>query len=176
MGEVSLSGSCGEGENYIFAGGYTNRDYNCLINAAKKINYEFLIICSRLNKITEKLPNLKILKDVNTEEFFCYLNNSKIVVIPLEEDTGSSGQMVALAAMFLKKAIIYTNVSCLSQYFEDGISGICYEKGNSEDLALKISYLLQNDALCYKLGTSASKKFHESFHISRYYEFFSGII
>lgn len=171
QGEVSFVGSYGEGEKYIFSGGYTNRDYKCLCNAAKKIDHDFIIVCSKLNRITETLPNLKILRDIGDNEFFCYLNNSKIVVIPLEEDTGSSGQMVALAAMYLKKAIIYTNVSSINQYFEDGITGISYEKRNSEDLASKISYLLQNNDLCYKLGISASKKFYESFHINRYYEF-----
>lgn len=176
QGKISTYGNYGQGKNYIFAGGYTNRDYECLLKAAKKVNYNFLIICSKLNRVKTKLHNVKILNDVDASEFFGYLRNSKIVILPLKEETGSSGQMVALAAMFFKKPIIYTNITSVSQYFEDGVSGLSYETGDEEALIGKISCLLSDPNLGEKLGMQAYKSYSEHFYVSKYYEFLVNLI
>lgn len=168
--EVSVSEEFGKGEAYIFAGGYTNRDYECLFEAARKVGYNFVVICSRLNQIEidQKPGNVRILRDASPSEFHGYLKNSKMVIIPLKERTGSSGQMVALAAMFFKKAVIYTNIDSVSQYFADGVSGIPYEINNAEDLADKIRHLLTESKLREELGANAYKTYCEKYHISKY--------
>ena len=80
-----------------------------------------VIICSRLNQMAENLPkNVTVLQDVPKEEFNGYLKNAKIAVIPLKEETGASGQMVALSAMSLKRPVIYSDVSSIAQYFTNG--------------------------------------------------------
>ena len=176
QGEILVSGRYGTGEEYIFAGGYTNRDYDSLFKAAEKINYKFIIICSKLNNISNDFPsNVKILEDVDESVFFSYLKNSKIVIVPLKEETGSSGQIISLAAMHFKKPIIYCNTSSLADYFDDGIDGICYRKGDAIDLSNKISYLLSNIEMQEKLGENAFKKYYESFHISNFYKFLSNL-
>jgi glycosyltransferase involved in cell wall biosynthesis len=176
--EVPFSDDYGKGEEYIFAGGYTNRDYDCLFQTARRINHSFIFICSRLNQmnINKKPDNVKLLIETSPREFNGYLKNAKIVIIPLKERTGSSGQMVALAAMLFKKPIIYTNINSVSQYFEDGVSGIGYEINNSEDLADKINRLLSDERLCEKLGANAYKRYRENYHISKYCEFLADLI
>lgn len=176
--EVPFSDDYGKGEEYIFAGGYTNRDYDCLFQTARIINHNFTFICSRLNQINinKKPDNVKLLIETSPREFNGYLKNAKIVIIPLKEKTGSSGQMVALAAMFFKKPIIYTNIDSVSQYFEDGVSGVGYEINNSEDLADKINRPLSDERLCEKLGANAYKSYRENYHISKYSEFLAELI
>ena len=177
--EVSISEDCGKGEEYIFAGGYTNRDYECMFEAARNINHNFTIICSRLNQITglnRKPDNIRLLRDTKPADFHGYLKNSKIVVIPLKEKAGSSGQMVSLAAMLFKKPVIYTNIDSVSQYFEDGVSGISYEINNAEDLVSKMSYLLAKPELRDKLGTNAYKAYYEKYHIINYCGFLADLI
>ena len=177
--EVSSSEKCGQGEEYIFSGGYTNRDYDCLLKAVQKVDHDFLIICSRLNQMdqaNQKSSNVRILSDTTHKDFHGYLKNSKIVIIALKEETGSAGQMVALAAMSFKKPIIYTNIDSVSQYFEEGVSGIPYEKNNAEDLIEKILYLLSDVHLREELGTNACMRYHERYHISKYCEFLANLI
>jgi len=176
--EVAVSENCGKGEEYIFAGGYTNRDYECLFEAAQKVNHNFIIICSRLNRIDpEQVPcNVRILSDTNPKDFHGYMQNAEIVIIPLKEKTGSSGQKVALAAMSFKKAIIYTNIDSVAQYFEDGVSGISYEINNAQDLADKIRRLLSDAHLREKLGANALKTYYERYHISKYSEFLANLV
>ena len=176
--EVSISEDCGKGEEYLFSGGYTNRDYECLFEAARKVNHKFIIICSRLNQIdTKQAPNnVRILTDTPSKDFHGYLKNSKIVIIPLKDKTGSSGQKVALAAMLFKKPIIYTNIDSISQYFEDGVTGIPYEINNAADLSDKIQRLLSTPDLREKLGANAFKTYYERYHISKYCEFMADLI
>ena len=176
--EVSISEACGRGEEYIFAGGYTNRDYECLFEAARKINHNFIIISSKLNQthLAQKPDNVKILSDRSHADFHGYLKNSKIVVIPLKEKTGSSGQKVALAAMLFKKPIIYTDIDSISQYFEPGLSGIRYQINNAEELADKIHYLLSEPQLREKLGANAYETYCKKYHISKYCEFLADLI
>jgi len=176
--EVSVSEESGKGEAYIFAGGYTNRDYECLFEAARKVSYNFVVICSRLNQIEmgQKPSNVKILRETSPSEFHGYLKNSKIVIIPLKEKTGSSGQMVALAAMLFKKPVIYTNIDSVSQYFDEGVSGISYEINNAEDLADKIHHLLSEPQLPEKLGDNAYKAYCEKYHISNYCKFMTELM
>ncbi|MGB8225630.1 MAG: glycosyltransferase [Sedimentisphaerales bacterium] len=177
--EVSVSEDCGKGEEYMFAGGYTNRDYECLFEAAKKVNHKFIIICSTLNQIDEvnlKPDNVKVLRQTSPRDFHGYLKNSKMVIIPLKEKTGSSGQMVALAAMLFKKPIIYTNIDSVSQYFENGVSGIPYEINNSDDLAKKINLLLSKPQWRQTLGNAAYKRYRDKYDISKYCEFLAEIM
>ncbi len=175
--KVIFSEDCGRSKNYIFAGGYTNRDYDCLLDAANKVNHEFLIICSKRNKIRRSnCRNVQILMDMRPYEFYGFLGNAKIVVIPLKEETAASGQMVALAAMFLKKPVIYANISSLSQYFDDGFTGLSYEPGNAEDLAGKIQQLLSSDHLREELGQKAYKTYCENYQVTPLYHYVASLM
>ena len=170
--EVRFSDKFGEGKAYVFAGGYTNRDYGSLLKAAENIQYDFIIICSRLNQIAENLPkNVTVLQDVPKEEFNGYLKNAKIVVIPLKEETGSSGQMVALSAMSLKRPVIYSDVSSIAQYFTNGKTGIAYETGNKKDLERKIAMLLNDADKAREIAENGYKAYRALYHNSKYYEF-----
>jgi len=170
--EVSVSKDRGKGKDYIFAGGYTNRDYECLFKAARMVDQHFIIICSKLNRIdlAQKPDNVRILYDTSHADFHGYLKNSKIVVIPLKENTGSSGQMVALAAMFFKKPVIYANTDSISQYFEAGVSGVPYRMNDAQDLANKIRFLLAEPLVRDKLGAKAFETYYAKYHISKYCE------
>jgi len=165
----------GKWKDYIFAGGYTNRDYECLFKAAKDIQHDFIVICSELNKTPIPSKRIKVLRNLKFEAFNGYLKNSKIVIISLKNEVGSSGQMVALSAMSLKKPIIYADAGCISDYFIPNVSGIPYHRGNVADLTDKINYLLSNPHKRTELGNMAFKKFQESFHIKNYYKFLCGI-
>ena len=166
---------CGEVKKYIFAGGYTKRDYRCLLDVAKNISYGFTIACSDLNKIPFKLENVQILRNLDIKAFNGYLKNSTIVIIPLEDDVGSAGHSVALSAMSLKKAIIYTNIDSLSDYFIQDVTGIPYKMRDTNDLTNKIKYLLANPSKRKELGNAAFKRYREHYNSTCYYEFLANL-
>ena len=145
-------------KNYIFTGGYTNRDYLLMLEVAKRMPTEnFVFIASKLNKelINQHLPqNVTVYYDVNVLDFEKYLAESKLIVIPLKENVGASGQMLCLQAMRNRKAIIYTNISSISYYFTKG-AGMPYELGDINSLIEKMRYLLKNTKELEDLGERA---------------------
>jgi len=142
-----------EDEGFIFAGGYSNRDFETLIKAAERLSYQFKLACSRLNRLPQDLPaNVRIYRDIPAHEFFKLMAKSRIVVINLKEQLGSSGQMVTLSALSFKKPIIYSLNEAISHYFLDGITGISYKMGDVEDLINKIKYLMTDDEERTQIG------------------------
>ena len=170
--DVEFSEEFGKEQTYVFAGGYTNRDYVCMLKAAEKIPHDFIIICSRLNQMAFKIPaNVRILKDIPRHEFNGYMKNARVIVIPLRKETGASGQMVALSAMSLKRPVIYSDVSSIAQYFTNGKTGIAYEPGNKKDLERKIAMLLNDADKTREIAENGYKAYRARYHNSKYYEF-----
>jgi glycosyltransferase involved in cell wall biosynthesis len=151
--------------DYVFAGGYTNRDYDLLVRCASRFpNSEFVIVCSELNVLSVSIPqNVRILKDISSLEFHQLMAGSRLVVVPLKEDVGSSGQMVAIAAMQLGKATIYADFDVVAQYFENGISGVMYRPGNVESLVAALSLLLNDARQLEEIGAQARLRWERNF-------------
>jgi glycosyltransferase involved in cell wall biosynthesis len=174
--EPSIEPTLPVASNFVFAGGITNRDYDCLVRAARLTRYSYVIIGSRKCPITETAPNVKILYDQPADVFFGYLKEAKIVVLPLKECTGASGQMVALRAMYFEKPIIYANVDSVAQYFTDGVSGVSYRAGDEEDLAKKLEFLMSKPDVQESMAKTACDVYYRHFHSSRFFEFIYDLI
>lgn len=104
---------------YIFTGGYTNRDYDIMTRLARrKPEVSFMFVASNLNKdIGDLPPNVTLKRNVSSDEFADLMEKAAIVIAPLKEDVGSSGQMLCLQAMRYHKPIVYTDVSSINYYF-----------------------------------------------------------
>lgn len=147
-------------EGYVFTGGYTNRDYPLMLQLAERMpERRFLFVASKLNKGLDKLPsNVELKRDVAPQEFGKLMEGASIVVVPLKEDVGSSGQMLCLQAMRYHKSIVYTDVSSISYYFTAD-SGVPYEMGNLDSLHAALSALYAGEEKAYRMGDNA---YHES--------------
>jgi len=146
-------------EDVVFAGGHTNRDYDTLVQAARLLpEQRFWILCSRATRIREHPPaNVRIFTDVHWIEFHQRMVRSRVVVVPLDADIGSSGQMVALAAMQFGKVVVYTDYPGLSQYFEDGVTGISYPHHDARAMARSIEAGIDAAASGKMMGSLAQK-------------------
>ena len=132
-------------EGYIFTGGYTNRDYELMAELANMLpKQRFVFVLSKLNGDKVFPDNVEIYKDIPNGDFQSLLSKAKIVVVPLKEDVGSSGQMLCLQAMRNAKPIVYCNVSSISYYFNE-TSGYPYEIGNIESLYNAVSHALDGE-------------------------------
>lgn len=151
--------------DYVFAGGYTNRDYDLLLRVANQLEeISFIIVCSKANILREKIPrNVVPFFDIDKYEFFNLLAGSRLVVIPLKDNVGSSGQMVALTSMQLGKAVIYSKYDTISQYFEDGVTGIGYVPGNEQSLYKTIRALYADRSRVVSLGKQAKTRFYSNY-------------
>ncbi len=151
---------------YIFTGGYTNRDYGLALACAKEMkDIKFVFVVSSLNKdITKKScpPNITLYEDVPNELFELLLSRSSAVLVPLKNDVGSSGQMLCISAMQNKKAIIYCDLSVVRYYF-DANSGIPYERGNLNSLCKCVAYAMSDAHLRQQLGEHAFLNYQKHF-------------
>jgi glycosyltransferase involved in cell wall biosynthesis len=107
--------------NAIFSGGYTNRDYDLLLDVARRTpGIPYIVACSRANKLVNPPPNVLVVLDTEPAEFHRLMASSRMVVIPLDKDVGSSGQMVTIAAMQLGKTVVYSDYPVVAQFFDGG--------------------------------------------------------
>lgn len=89
------------------------------------------------------------------------LRNALAIVIPSK--CHEQFPITALEAMALGKPLIVPNISGLNEIVDDQKTGLIYEPGNIDDLAIKINTLLQNHTLNKKLGAQARKKYVEQY-------------
>lgn len=86
------------------------------------------------------------------------MHNSFCVVIPLKDTTISSGQLVLLQALYMRKPIICTRGSGIADYLEDGRNALLVD--NNKKAWLKaIERLYGDKELCLKLGENGYKDY-----------------
>ena len=157
---------------YVFAGGYTNRDYNLVVRLAERLReVPFVIACARQNGLQDPVPaNVELKRDLGWDAFHETLAGSRAVLVPLRERVGSSGQMVTLAAMQLGKPTFVPDVDGVAQYVVDGESGIVYPLGDEEALAGALAACLRDPERLAALGRAAQARYAESFTRRRFDE------
>lgn len=160
-----------EEEGYLFTGGYTNRDYDLILECAKKNpKIKFMVVVSKLNKNINKmsLPDNVIMKEeVDYLTFKKLMYNSMAVIVPLKEDVGASGQMLCIGAMKMTKPIIYTNISSINYYFKENECGIPYEIGDVTSLNQAIEKLFSNDFDSKLMAKKAFTHYAENYTLNK---------
>ena len=115
--------------DYALAIGRSNRDYDWLIEEWKNIDLPLRIICDEFT-YKGKLPdNVSIFDNVSGEKQYPQIMGSKIIIIPIKDESICSGDTVLLTALSFKKTVIVTAPSTLSEmYIIDGVNGFCVSK------------------------------------------------
>jgi glycosyltransferase involved in cell wall biosynthesis len=154
---------------YVFAGGYTNRDYSTLVRAAATMpDVQFVIVCSRHNVFERHAAdNVNVIEDVSFRDFHALLARADVVVVPLLHDGGSSGQMVALAGMSYGVPVVYTDFSTVAQYFVPYETGVPVPCRDADALAHGITGLLQSPQQAKAIAAAARFAYLERFTADR---------
>ncbi len=164
--------------DYIFSGGHTNRDYDLLVDVARTLpSVKFVIVRGPDNLLPNSIPrNVEVHTDLPHAQFLSLMEGSRLVIIPLKHDVGSSGQQVVLSAMQMGKAIIYADFLTVSQYFRDGYSGIAYRPGNAADLASKIAEVAYDPGKLTAIGKHSRSEWAARFTRDKFDEALIGSI
>jgi len=147
--------------DYVFAGGYSNRDYDLLLRCARRLTeISFVLAVSNLNTLTEPVPaNVVVHRDLEPAAFHRRLACARLVAIPLANDVGASGQMVCLAAMQLGKAVLVPDFDGLTQYVEDGATGLVYRGGDEAALHDAIERWFGETDAIERIGAAARERY-----------------
>ena len=153
---------------YVFTGGYTNRDYLGVLQCAARMpDTKFVLAVSLLNmdfKSLETPSNIIVYKDIIRDDFEYLLAKATVVLIPLMSDVGASGQMLCLSAMQNKKAIVYSNVSVVNYYLAND-AGIPYQMGNVDSMEKGLKSLLSDEKLREITGCNAFKNYENNYTV-----------
>lgn len=114
--------------DYFVSAGRSNRDYKFLISCFEKLPFlKLIIVCDTLS--VKKLPeNISILTKCFGNDYHQLISNSFSVIISLDDNPISSGQLVALEAINLHKPIIVTKNPGIEDYVKNGINGLVINK------------------------------------------------
>lgn len=93
---------------FIFSGGFANRDYATFLAALEGIDHPVFIAAAERNHLRTTLPNVTISTAFDPPAFEQNIARSRMVVIPLLAEGGGSGQSVVLRAVERGKPLIVT--------------------------------------------------------------------
>lgn len=147
-------------EKYFLAAGRSNRDYGFLKNAWQNQD-KLKIICDTCKETDTE--HIKYLKNCYHKEFVQELSDCYAVIVPLQDEKISSGQLVILQAMMLKKPVIVTKNDTVIDYVEDGIDGFIINK-DAESLSWAIEQLKEPE-IYNAFAENARKSFEDRFSL-----------
>ena len=103
--------------------------------------------------------SIKIIdKYISSWEIPSLIRNSAFLVLPYEMSSQYSVSGVIPLAYTFAKPVIVSNVPSLSEYVEEGKTGLVFDTNNSIELANDIVELLQDNLKSREMGNNAYKK------------------
>lgn len=151
---------------HFLSAGRSNRDYNFLFEAWQTIEnyngeYHIKVISDKLH--IHNTENITILNDCHGKDYMSELGRSYAVILSLNDENISSGQLVLLQAMMMGKPVIVTKNNSITNYIINGYNGYVIEK-NKESL-LKAIENIENEELYQTLSRNAREYFKKEFSL-----------
>lgn len=144
FGEAPFSGLTKE-ETYILCVGASKRDWDTLVNAYRQMNCDVkLRLVGHVDPRYSGIPGIEQMAHVPVTELIRQIQGACLCVLPLVSYNYSYGQMTLLQQMALGKCVIAARVPSLVDYVKDQITAIFYEPENAEDLAEKMTAVLED--------------------------------
>jgi hypothetical protein len=124
----------------IFGGGNSLRDYGPLVDAVAELD-ERVVLATKL--LEGPLPENVTAEPVPEQRFFELMRRARVVVVPLaDRDDRTAGQQTYLNAMALGKPTIVTDSPGVSEYVEDGRTGLLVPPGDAAALGRALRWVL----------------------------------
>ncbi len=128
-------------ERYCFCGGTSSRDWETLLNAAKKcpeIQFHIIAGSGNWNKKIEIPNNVYIEFDVTEENFTDTLNKSNFIVLPVSNEV-TSGLLVLFEGINARKIVLSSYTEAIAHYYPPHLRDkYLFPIGDSESLKSKI--------------------------------------
>jgi hypothetical protein len=101
----------------IFSGGFSNRDYDLLLQAAEPLAAPLVIVASARNSVASpSSPQTTIHRDLPEAEFEDLLARSSVVAMPLRSQGEACGQSVLLRVLRNGKPLVATRHDSIEEY------------------------------------------------------------
>ena len=157
-------------EGYILSAGRSGRDYATLFKAVASLPIMLHVVCDSEFAIAglEIPSNVLLLRNCYDKAYVQELENALFVVIPLQVNDISAGQMVLIQAMAFSKPTIITRTPTVEEYVTEGVESLLVERGDVVELREAIQRLLSEPGLKEKLGAHANATYKSKFCMKAY--------
>ena len=116
---------------------------------------------------SEASDNAEFLGQVDAEEIGEAYRHARFLVVPSRWFEGCP--LVILEGMSFGLPVVASRIGGLPELVEDGVTGLLFEPGNSEELAEKMQVLWQNPGLCREMGDAGRQRAVERFNQRDYW-------
>ncbi|MFQ5408998.1 MAG: glycosyltransferase family 4 protein [Anaerolineales bacterium] len=155
---------------HVFAGGNSYRDYEPLVEAARRMPAQQFVICtSRLDGRDDLPPNVRA-GLVSPNEFVDLIATAAVVVVPMQMGTRRiAGMLTYLQAMWMKKPTIVSDALGARDYVRPGETGLVVD-GTPAGYVQAIRYLLapENAARVEQLCAQAHAAVRDEFTLENH--------
>lgn len=115
-----------------------------------------------------KIKNIRLLGYLSAENLFNRIRDSFAAIIASE--CYENNPFLALEAFALEKAVIGSRIGGIPELIKDGITGLTFETGNSDDLREKILNLLSNPEKAREMGKNARQFVEQELNSEKHYK------
>lgn len=151
-----------------------------LIDAMKGLNVKLKIIGE--GPMKENLESVVKSRQINNIDFLGYKNGEalkdeigKSLFFVLPSEWYENNPRSILEGFALGKPAICARIGGITELIKDGETGLTYESGNSEDLKMTISALINKKAEIEQMGLRARRMVEKEFNPEIHYEKLMGI-
>ena len=155
----------GDGLPRVVTAGRSGRDYQTLVAAATTIPCRLTVICNEHAALGGVVASerVEVLTSTFGADYFMQLLQADIVVVPLQVDDVSAGQMVLIEAMALARPLVVTQTPTIGDYLVDGDTALLVPRGDVSAMALAIQRLLDDPAAAAAMGGRAQTRYAAKF-------------
>ena len=96
--------------------------------------------------------HVRVVSNISYKASMNYLAFSRFMVLPLKGAEVPCGHVTLVSAMYLRKAIVVTDSAGISDYVQQGVTGLLVPAADAAAMAAGIRQLWEDDALAARLG------------------------
>jgi len=166
----------GSGNYALFVGRLTEeKGIRTLINAWKQIGTELPLkivgegpLSDFVRKAAKIHHGIEYLGKKDVNEVYKIMGDAKVLVFPSEwyETFGR----VAVEAFAKGTPVIASNIGAVAEVVRDGVTGLHFQPGDSNDLVEKVKLFLSNPLRISEMRRAARKEYEEKYTADRNYE------
>ncbi len=128
---------------YVFAYGNSDRDFDTLLAAARKLDRPVVILSQRYTATTGTPANVRLVRHYVSQDQLCALiGGACCCVLPLKDFNVAAGQNAMLEIMTLGRPLVAADNIATREYGVHGETALFYRIGNADDLARQIQRAL----------------------------------
>lgn len=144
---------------------------NLLVKVAEKhpdIPFQAAGAYSKAPELVHKAPtNFKFLGHLQRNRVDTFIEQSRFIVLSSIWYEGFP--MILVEAMLQGRPVVASRLGGIPEIVEDGVTGLLFEAGNTEDLAQKVRFLWDHPCICRKMGEAGREKALREYTSKAYY-------